>query len=106
MVQGVVRRPGWRLRFYDRAVLIGPVRDDVTLVELDGRFAAFISRNDDIAFFNETASAILRLCDGTRTVEGIAVCVASSYGVSADDINADVEQAVAAFTQAGLLAAP
>ncbi len=87
-------------------MFIGPVRADVTLVELDGRFAAFISRSDDIAFFNETASAILRLCDGTRTLDGIAARVASSYGVSADEINADVEQTVATFAQAGLLDTP
>jgi pyrroloquinoline quinone biosynthesis protein D len=53
---------------------------------------------------DETAAAIAGLCDGTRTIEDIATCLATWFGaVEPDAITRDIEQFVGELAIRGLL---
>jgi coenzyme PQQ biosynthesis protein PqqD len=52
---------------------------------------------------NDSAAAIVKLCDGTRTVEEIAASLASEADAPADRVAADVRDLVARLTDKGLV---
>lgn len=50
---------------------------------------------------NETAAAVLALCDGTRTIDEIAAELSPRYGGA--DVRADVAELVAGVAEQGLM---
>lgn len=50
---------------------------------------------------NETAAAVLELCDGRRTIDDIAAELAPRYGGA--DVRADVAELVAGVAEQGLM---
>jgi len=52
---------------------------------------------------NHTASAILELCDGTRTVDEIAAIIAEATGAALDEVKRDVRMILAEFVGYGLI---
>jgi PqqD family protein of HPr-rel-A system len=80
------------------------IRDDLTVVELDGEVVIYDERADDIHHLNPTASIVFSLCDGGSTVKEMARDIASEFGVAADQIEREVRPLLREFRKAGLLA--
>jgi len=53
---------------------------------------------------SETADAIVRLCNGTRTVEEIAATLAAEYDAAPDALHSDVRNCITELAARGLLA--
>ena len=75
----------------------GPVADDATVVEIDGRIALFIPATQELAFLNTTASDVLQLCDGHRTLDDVVLRIANDSGVPATAVADSVTLAVDSF---------
>jgi Coenzyme PQQ synthesis protein D (PqqD) len=80
----------------------GPVATDATVVEIDGRVALFIPATQELAFLNTTASDVLRLCNGQRTLDDIVLRTASDSGVPPTAVSDSVAQAVESFVAKSL----
>lgn len=76
---------------------------DVCQVELDGRISLFAPSTDQILSLNETATAVWRLCDGTRTRGGIVDELATVYGLDAQHVDSEVRGLLETLRAAGAL---
>lgn len=85
---------------------IGPALSDVVTIDIDGRIVALSPDRDHVMFLNETASDVWRLADGRRTFDELVTEVAALYGAEVDAIAGDVRQALASFSDAGLMPNP
>lgn len=85
------------------ATVVGPPESNVTEVEVDGRACLLSPLNHDVVVLNQSASDVWYLCDGTESVLQITERLARAYGVTANEISADVEAAVRSFRAAGLI---
>ena len=56
-----------------------------------------------IHVLNQTAAAVLAMCDGTRQPAKIAAALAASTGAPAELVRADVEKMVAVFRRLALV---
>ena len=83
--------------------LIGPALPGVNSLDVDGRIVALPPGGPEVMFFNDTASAVWRLADGTRTLEQLVAELADAYGVEAAAIADDVQRVLADFARAGLM---
>lgn len=54
-------------------------------------------------YLNETATAIWKLCDGTRTMQQIADVLAENYPDAAEAVRADVIDAIDGLVRSGAL---
>ena len=83
--------------------LVGPPRDGVTELEIEGEVSLFVSATNRVVVLNETASAVWNLCDGTRTADEIVQQLAQDFTVTAGAITPDVEAALRDLRSAGVL---
>lgn len=74
------------------------------LEELDGESVVFGRTSSKTYFMNGTASAIWKLCDGSRSVQDIANVLEGIYPESTSEIASDVAQIVDRLVAEGLLA--
>jgi hypothetical protein len=72
--------------------------------ELDGEGVVYGRTRSKTFFMNDTASAVWKLCDGSRTVKDIAVVLEDVYPENKSEIAADVLQIVDRLVAEGLLA--
>ena len=79
------------------------VRDDLTVVELDGEAVIYDERSADLHHLNPTATIVFGLCDGTATMPRIAADISEAFGVPADEVEAQVRALVRRFRAADLL---
>ena len=63
------------------------VRDDLTVVELDGEAVIYDERTADLHHLNPTATIVFGLCDGTATMPRIAEEISEAFGVPADEVD-------------------
>ncbi|MGH2727437.1 MAG: HPr-rel-A system PqqD family peptide chaperone [Actinomycetota bacterium] len=80
------------------------VRDDLTIVELDGEAVVYDEISAELHHLNPSATIVLSLCDGKRTVSAMAEAVSDAFGLALDDVAPQVHSVVERFAEAGLLA--
>lgn len=85
---------------------VGPALGDVSTLELDGRIIALTPNREDVVFLNDTASAVWRLADGTRTLPQILDELAHAYDTQPETIADDVQAVIARFIDSGLMTGP
>jgi PqqD family protein of HPr-rel-A system len=79
------------------------LRDDLTVVELDGEAVVYDDRTGDLHHLNATATVVFSLCDGTGTVRELATDLAHAYGQPVDDVERQIRGLLRRFRRAGLL---
>ena len=92
------------MRFGDRP--IGPPPPHIIETEVKGDLSLYDPKQERVLVLNGTASDVWLLCDGEQHLGQITDLIASAYGVSADDIRADVETTVTQFVEEGFLPTP
>jgi PqqD family protein of HPr-rel-A system len=80
------------------------VRQDLTIVELDGEAVIYDERSGDLHHLNSAATLVLGLCDGTATGRQLAADIAEAYGLPRERVAADVQAALREFRKSKLLA--
>jgi PqqD family protein of HPr-rel-A system len=80
------------------------VREDVTIVELEGEAVIYDEQTADLHHLNPTATIVFGLCDGTATMAEIATDISEAFGVPADEVETQVRGLVRQFRKAKLLA--
>ena len=74
------------------------------LEELDGESVVFGRTSSKSFFMNESASAVWKLCDGSRSVQDITHILEEAFPESKSEIASDVLQIVDMLVAEGLLA--
>jgi PqqD family protein of HPr-rel-A system len=81
------------------------LRDDLTVVELDGEAVIYDERSGDLHHLNATATLVAGLCDGMVTVKELATDISRAFGVPENEIDRQVRILLRRLRGAGLLAA-
>jgi PqqD family protein of HPr-rel-A system len=79
------------------------VREDLTVVELDGEAVIYDERSGELHHLNPTATLIFGLLDGTATVRELASDVADAFGVPADEVESEIRALIRRLRSLGLL---
>jgi PqqD family protein of HPr-rel-A system len=79
------------------------VRDDLTVVELDGEGVIYDEDTGELHHLNQTAALVFSLLDGTGTIKELALDLSSAYGQEPKDIEDQLRPLIRGFKQAGLL---
>ena len=79
------------------------VREDLTVVELDGEAVIYDEVSGELHHLNPSATVVFGLFDGTATLRQLAAEVAEAFDVPADQIEAQLRDLVAEFGKRGLL---
>ena len=79
------------------------VRDDLTVVELDGEAVIHDEVNGDLHRLNTTATLVFSLLDGSATLEELATEIATAYEMPVDQIHRQVRQLVDQLAASHLL---
>ncbi len=90
----------------EAAIPAPPRRRDLLVEDLDGQAILADPRSGRLHRLNETALAVWRACDGDTTMRAIAMQLTETYDVDCDTALDYVEQLVARFAEAELLASP
>jgi PqqD family protein of HPr-rel-A system len=80
------------------------VRDDLTVVVLDGEAVIYDDETGDLHHLNPTATIVFQLCDGSGTVPELASDIAAVFSMDGGEVRRQVEDVVEGFADAGLLA--
>lgn len=79
------------------------VRDDLTIVHLDGEAVIFDGRSGELHHLNPTATIVLGLCDGSASIAELSADVSRAFDVPSDEVESQVRAVVRRFRTAGLL---
>jgi PqqD family protein of HPr-rel-A system len=79
------------------------VREDLTVVELDGEAVVYDEASGELHHLNPSATLVFGLLDGTATVRELAVDVSDVFGVPADEVETQLRGLVRSFRRLGLL---
>jgi PqqD family protein of HPr-rel-A system len=79
------------------------VRDDLTVVELDGEAVIYDDQTADLHHLNPTATIVFGLCDGSATMVEIAADISEAFGVPTTEVEPQVRGLVRQFRKARLL---
>ena len=88
----------------DAASGLGPRRDTVRALELDGDISLYDATSHRAIVLNSTASDVWRLLDGEHTLDEVVRLLATAYATDPEEIRSDVERTVATLAEAGFLA--
>jgi PqqD family protein of HPr-rel-A system len=80
------------------------VREDLTVVELDGEAVIYDDLNGDLHRLNPTATLVFSLLDGSVTVEELARDISKAYGMEDEEVIAQVRELAAQLAASHLLA--
>jgi PqqD family protein of HPr-rel-A system len=80
------------------------VREDLTVVELDGEAVIYDDRNGDLHRLNQTATLVFSLLDGSATVEELARDISKAYGMEDEEVIAQVRELATQLAASHLLA--
>ncbi len=72
--------------------------------EMDDEILLYRPSTHKAIHLNETAAAIWKLCDGTRTVKDIVECFLAAYPNAASSVSHEVQEAVDLMLRDGALA--
>jgi PqqD family protein of HPr-rel-A system len=81
------------------------IREDLTVVELDGEAVVYDERTGDLHHLNPTATLVFGLCDGTATGRELASDIAEAYGQPVDDVVEQVQRLLRQFRKVKLIKA-
>jgi len=79
------------------------VRDDLTVVELDGEAVIYDDRNGDLHRLNPTATLVFSLLDGSSTVDELARDLGEAYSEPVGEIGGQLRSLVLRFGDSHLL---
>ena len=79
------------------------VRDDLTVIELDGEAVIHDELNGDLHRLNPTATLVFSLLDGSATLEELAVDVAAAYAMQVEDVLGQMRKLVEELAASHLL---
>jgi PqqD family protein of HPr-rel-A system len=79
------------------------IRQDLTVIELDGEAVVYDERTGDLHHLNPTATLVFGLCDGTATGRELASEIAAAYGQSVDEVVEQVQGLLRQFRKAKLI---
>jgi PqqD family protein of HPr-rel-A system len=79
------------------------IRQDLTVVELDGEAVIYDDDSGELHHLNPTATVVFSLCDGTATVKELAADIADAFGQPAADVEKQVRTLLREFRKVGLL---
>lgn len=79
------------------------VRDDLTIIELDGEAVVFDEERGELHHLNAPATLVLSLCDGSASPDELAEDIADAVGADLEEVRAHVREAIDGFRDAGLL---
>lgn len=84
---------------------LGAPAPELSTAELGDELSVFHAGTGDALSLNRTAADVFALADGSTTVEEAVRVLSRAYGVPAEDIAADVADAVRLLRDAGVLVA-
>ena len=79
------------------------VRDDLTVVQLDGEAVIYDERTTTLHHLNPTATMVFDLCDGTCTMKEMSADISQAFAVPADEVEPQVRSLVRKLRKASLL---
>jgi PqqD family protein of HPr-rel-A system len=79
------------------------VRDDITVVEIDGEAVIYDERSGDLHHLNPTATIVFGLCDGTATVKEFSSDIADAFEAPVGDVERQVRALIRSLRNEGLL---
>ncbi len=79
------------------------VREDLTVVELDGEAVIYDERSGELHHLNPSATLVFGLLDGTATVRELAAEVADAFGVPADQVESEIRALIRRLRSLGLM---
>ena len=79
------------------------VREDLTVVELDGEAVIYDEDTAELHRLNPTATVVLALCDGTSTMREMSADISEVFGAPVDQVEHQVRAIVRDFQKAQLL---
>ena len=88
---------------YLLSVDVQKARQDLGVVTFDGETVVYDPLRAAVHYLNATASIVFALCDGTTPVGQTTNEIAEAYGVSAAQVEEDVQAALVSFAERGLL---
>lgn len=78
-------------------------RADLAVVELDGEAVIYDERDGSLHHLNPSATLVFSLCDGSSSTQQIAADISESFGVAAEEVEAQLRGLLRQFRRAGLL---
>jgi PqqD family protein of HPr-rel-A system len=82
------------------------VRDDLSVVELDGEAVVYDPLSGDIHHLNPSATTVFSLLDGRATVSESARVIADAYRVELSEVEPEFRVILRRFESAGLIENP
>lgn len=79
------------------------VRDDITVMDIDGEAVIYDERSGDLHHLNRTATVVLGLCDGATTVKEFSSDLADAFGVPVREMERQVRGLIKNLRNEGLL---
>jgi PqqD family protein of HPr-rel-A system len=80
------------------------MRDDLTVVELDGEAVMYDDHSGELHHLNATATLVAELCDGTATIKELSSDISDGFGVPHEQVERQVRTLLRSLRRAGLLA--
>jgi PqqD family protein of HPr-rel-A system len=80
------------------------IRDELTVVELDGEAVIYDERSGNLHHLNPTATIVLALCDGTSTISQMSADLAVAFGQPSEAMERQVRALLRDFRKVDLLA--
>jgi PqqD family protein of HPr-rel-A system len=82
------------------------VRDDLTVVELDGEAVVYDEAGNRLHHLNPTATIIFNLCDGQSTVRELAEDISTAFEVDSREVEQQIRTMLREFRQQGFFPKP
>ena len=79
------------------------VRDDLTVVELDGEAVIYDEETTELHHLNPTATIVFGLCDGSATMAEMAADISEVFGVPLHEVEPQVRALIRRFRKVQLL---
>jgi PqqD family protein of HPr-rel-A system len=79
------------------------VREDLTVVELDGEAVVYDDASGELHHLNPSATLVFGLLDGTASVRELAADVSDVFGIPPDEVERQLRRLVRDFRRLGLL---
>lgn len=79
------------------------MRQDLTVVELDGEAVIYDDESGELHHLNPTATVVFTLCDGTATVKELSGDIADAFSQPVDEVEKQVRTLLREFRKANLL---
>jgi PqqD family protein of HPr-rel-A system len=79
------------------------VRNDLTMVELDGEAVIYDEESGELHILNPTATIVMSFCDGSVTIREMSAEISRAFGVQTEEVESEVRALLRQFRKAGLL---